>query len=349
MNTLWMKKELTTLADMAKELGISVSTVSRALNNHPAISEETKNKVKELAERFNYQPNMLALNLLNKKTNTIGVIVPEITSYFFSSVIHGIQDFLGDAGYQLMISQSEESSEKEIKLVKSLAKVRVDGFLISPTSETVDPDFYNGLVNNGIPVVLFDRDCTGLQTDKVLVDDYAGAFEAVNYLVQTGCKRVAHITGPSELSISKHRLQGYMDALSKHNLPIDKELVITANGFAPEHGVEAARQILSLRQLPDAIFAMNDGIAIGAMYVIKEAGIKIPDQISVVGFDDEPHSSYFIPPLTSVWQPVYDMGMLSARILLNRLNSDQQNNEYRYELLKPELVIRQSSRKLDVQ
>jgi len=341
-----MKKNPATLSDIANQLNISVSTVSRALHNHPAINKDTKRKVRRLAEKLNYQPNMLALNLLNKKTNTIGIIVPEITSYFFSSVINGIQDLVNDTNYQLIISQSEESFIKERKILEALAKVRVDGFLISPTSESIKPDYYNKLIKSGIPLVLFDRDCEGIKADKVLVDDYDGAFQAVEYLIKTGCRRIAHITGPSDLSISNHRLNGYLDALKKHNIPKDNQLIFKVKGFSPEYGVEAAKKIIKLPDLPDAVFAINDGIAIGAMYVIKEAGIHIPNQISVVGFDDEPHSSYFIPPLTSVWQPVYDMGLLSARILLNKLTDGKHPEPNRYELLKPELIVRESSRKL---
>ena len=341
-----MKKNPATLSDIAKQLNISISTVSRALHDHPAINAGTKKKVVDLARNLNYQPNLLALNLLNKKTNTIGIIVPEITSYFFSSVINGIQDLVNDAGYHLIISQSEESFEKEKNVLDALLKVRVDGFLVSPTSETSGGNHFNKLIDNDIPLVIFDRDCQGFNADKVLVDDYDGAFQAVEYLIKTGCENIAHITGPSNLSISQHRFQGYLDAMKKHNITIDDQMVVSVNGFTPEFGVQAAKKLLSLPKLPDAIFAINDGIAIGAMYVIKETGIKIPNEISVVGFDDEPHSSYFIPPLTSVWQPVYDMGMLSARILLNKLKGVKTVDSPRYELLKPELIIRESSRKL---
>lgn len=341
-----MNKNPATLSDIAKQLNISVSTVSRSLHDHPAISDNTKIRVINLAKKLNYQPNLLALSLLNKKTYTIGIIVPEITSYFFSSVINGIQDLVNDTEYRLIISQSEESFEKEKKILETLTKVRVDGLLVSPTSETNNAQHFNKFVEAGTPLVIFDRDCEGFIADKVLVNDYDGAFQAVEYLIKTGCKRIAHITGPSNLSISKHRMKGYLDALKKHNIPIDPELIFNVSGFSPEYGVEATRDMLKLKQMPDAIFAMNDGIAIGAMYVIKEAGIRIPDQISVVGFDDEPHSSYFIPPLSSVWQPVYDMGLLSARILLKKLTGNPLKESPRHEILKPELIIRESSKKL---
>lgn len=342
-----MKKNPATLSDIAKQLNISVSTVSRALHNHQAINENTKKRVIKLAEQLNYQPNMLALSLLKKKTNTIGIIVPEITSYFFSSVINGIQDLINDTGYRLIISQSEESFEKEKEILAALSRVRVDGFLISPTSETREYHHFNKLADNGTPLVIFDRDCDGLNADKVFVDDYDGAFQAVEYLIKTGCRRIAHITGPANLSISTHRLNGYLDALKKYNIPKEDQLIFNVKGFTPEYGVEAAKALMKLPQLPDAIFAINDGIAIGAMYVIKEAGIQIPNQISVIGFDDELYSSYFIPPLSSVWQPVYDMGLLSARILLSKLKGEKPA-ETRYEILKPELIIRASSRKLTV-
>ena len=341
-----MKKNPTTLSDIAKRMNVSVATVSRALHDHPAINPDTKKRAVLLAQELNYQPNLLAVNLLSRKTKTIGVIVPEFTSYFFSSVINGIQDFINDAGYNLLISQTEESFKKEQHVLEAMAKVRVDGFLISPTSETNDPKFLNNLIDSGIPVVVFDRDCNGFKGDKVFVDDYAGAFQAVEYLIKSGCRQIIHITGPSDLSISQHRLNGYLDALRKNHILTREELIIKVEGFTPEYGVEAAKKIIESHPLPDGIFAINDGVAIGAMYVIKEAGIKIPGQISVIGFDDEPHSSYFIPPLSSVWQPVYDMGMLSARILLEKVKGERQMDDSRYELLKPELMTRASSMRI---
>lgn len=340
-----MKKPQATILDIARILNVSASTVSRALHDHPSISMETKKAVVELAEELKYQPNLLALSLLNKKTNSIGIIVPEITSFYFATVINGVQDMVAAAGYNLMISQSNESVEQEKKIINDLSLVRVDGFLISPSSETVNFDHFDKLKDNDVPIVIFDRDCLGCEADKVLVDDYDGALQAVDYLVKTGCKRIAHITGPSNLSVSRHRLAGYTDALKRNGIEIQHELIVSSGGFSPEHGIESAKSILSLKNQPDAIFAVNDGVAIGAMAVIKELGKKIPGDISVVGFDDEPYSSYFTPALTSVWQPVYDMGMLSAKILLNRFSSGDTEVKFRREILKPELIIRESSRK----
>lgn len=339
-----MKKSRTTITDIAKQLNISPATVSRSLNNHPAISAKTREAVIELARKLNYQPNLLALNLLRKRSNTIGVIVPEITSYFFSSIISGIQDLLSPLGVNMIIGQSNESYEEEKSIVNTFASIRVDGFLISPSSETKNFDHLQMLTDNNIPLVIFDRDCEGLEVDKVFVDEYKGAFQAVEHLINTGCRRIAHIAGSSTLSTSRHRLEAYKDALKLHNIPVKEEYIVESEGFAPEHGIDPTKKLMALPNPPDAIFTINDGVAIGAMYVIKELGIVIPDQISVIGFDDDPHSSYFKPSLSTVWQPTYELGMLSARILMKRVNSNNDISKIRVEKLFPELIIRGSSR-----
>ncbi len=339
-----MKKSRTSITDIAKELNISPSTVSRALNNHPAISTKTRDAVIELARKLNYQPNLLALNLLRNRTNLIGVIVPEITSYFFSSVISGIQDLLNPLGVNMIIGQSNESYNEEKSIVNTFASIRVDGFLISPSSETKNFDHLQMLTDNNIPLVIFDRDCEGIDVDKVFVDEYKGAFQAVEHLVKTGCRRIAHIAGSSTLSTSRHRLEAYKDALKLHNIPVNEEYIVESEGFAPEHGIDPTKKLLALPNPPDAIFTINDGVAIGSMYVIKNSGIVIPDQISVIGFDDDPHSSYFKPSLSTVWQPTYEMGMLSARILMKRVNSNNDLSKIRVEKLFPELIVRGSSR-----
>ena len=339
-----MKKSRTTITEIAKELKISPSTVSRALNNHPAISTKTREAVIELAKKRNYLPNLLALNLLKKRTNTIGVIVPEITSYFFSSIINGIQDLLNPLGVNMIIGQSKESFEEEKSLVRTFASIRVDGFLISPSSKTKNYDHLKILTENNIPLVIFDRDCEGIEVDKVFVDEYKGAFQAVEHLIKTGCRKIAHIAGPSSLSTARHRLDGYKEALKLHGLPVTKEYIVESKGFTPKHGIRPTKQLLALPNPPDAIFTINDGVAIGAMFVLKEAGIIIPDQISVIGFDDDPHSSYFKPSLSTVWQPTYELGMLSARILMKRVNTNNDLSKIRVEKLFPELIIRGSSR-----
>lgn len=341
---LQMKKGRVTITDLARELKIAPSTVSRALNDHPAIKRETKEAVQRLAQQWDYQPNFLALSLLRKRSNTIGVVVPEITSHFFSAIITGIQDVIAPSEYNIMICLTNESFEEETVIIKKLLKMQVDGVLVSPASATEDFDHFRALQKNGIPVVVFDRDCPGFEADKVLVDDYAGAFQAVQYLIQTGCKKIAHLGGPLNLSTTKHRLQGYLDALEEGNLPICKEHIAHVQGFSHEDGLEPTMELLTSANRPDAIFAMNDNIAISAMHVARKLGFEVPEDISIIGFDDEPHSSFFRPSLSTVWQPVYSLGMLSARIVLHRLKEEGAQKPFREEVFKPELMIRDSSR-----
>ena len=339
-----MKKGRVNIKDIARELKIAPSTVSRALNDHPAIKKETKDAVKALAEALDYQPNLLALNLLQKKSNTIGVIVPEITGHFFSAIITGIQDVIVNSEYNIMICLSNESYEEELTIVKRLSKIQIDGVLVAPSSETKNFDHFRRLQKSGIPVVVFDRDCPGLEADKVLVDDYFGAFQAVEYLIGTGCKNIAHLGGPLNLSTTEQRLQGYLDALEKNKVPINSDYIVHVPGFSHKDAVKATKKLLELQERPDAIFAYNDKIAISTMHVAKKMGLQIPDEISVIGFDDEPHSSFITPSLSTVWQPVYSMGMLSARILLSHLKNQNVILDFRKEVFKPELVIRASSK-----
>lgn len=341
-----MKTRPVTITDIAKVLNLAPSTVSRALHNSPSIGVKTKRAVVGLAKKLDYQPNLLAISLLTKKTKTIGLIVPEITSYFFATAINGIQDVLGPQGYRLLISQSNESFEEEKKILEALSHVRVDGILISPSITTSDYGHLERLKSAGMPLVIFDRDCQGFEGDKVLVDDYDGAFQAVEYLIKTGCKRIAHIVGPTGLSISKSRLNGYLDALKQNNIPINPDLIVTSKGFTSECGEEVVIKLLDLEVPPDAIFVINDQVAIGAMLVIRNKGFVIPDDISVIGFDDEPYCAYFNPSLSSVWQPIYGMGMLSAKILLNHCEEKPNLNLNRREIFKPELMLRDSTKKI---
>lgn len=340
-----MGKKRVTIKDLAQELNVSTSTVSRALQDHPALKLETRERVKALAKKWNYQPNTLALDLLRQSSKIIAVIVPEITSHFFSSTIIGIQDVMVSTEFNIMIFISNESYEEEARIIEKLSKIQLAGVLVAPSSETKNFDHFRSLQGNGIPLVIFDRDCEGLEAHKVLVDDYRGAFEAVDYLIKTGCKRIAHITGFSHLSTNSNRLRGYIDGLKKNGLPVIKEMIIQTEGFNHEDGIVPVETLLKSNNVPDAIFAVNDRLAVSAMRTAKKLDFKIPDDISIIGFDDEPHSSYFTPPLSSVWQPVYSMGMLSVRILLQEIK--EESTRFRNEIFKTELVIRGTSRKIE--
>ena len=340
-----MGKKRVTIKDLAQELNVSTSTVSRALQDHPALKLETRERVKTLAKKWNYQPNTLALDLLRQSSKIIAVIVPEITSHFFSSTIIGIQDVMVSTEFNIMVFISNESYEEEARIIEKLSKIQLAGVLVAPSSETKNFDHFRSLQGNGIPLVIFDRDCEGLEAHKVLVDDYRGAFEAVDYLIKTGCKRIAHITVFSHLSTNSNRLRGYIDGLKKNGLPVIKEMIIQTEGFNHEDGIVPVETLLKSNNVPDAIFAVNDRLAVSAMRTAKKLDFKIPDDISIIGFDDEPHSSYFTPPLSSVWQPVYSMGMLSVRILLQEIK--EESTQFRNEIFKTELVIRGTSRKIE--
>lgn len=331
-----------TIVDLAKELKISPSTVSRALRDHPAIKQETKTLVQELAKKLGYQPNTLALSLLYRKTNNIGIIVPEITSYFFSSIICGIQDVLEPEGQHVIISQSNESYETELKGIETFLSSRVDGILISSTFSTSDYSHLEKLRQNNVPVVVFDRDCEGYEMNKVLVDDYDGACQAVEHLIGQGCKRIAHIAGSDQLSIARHRKNGYLDTLSKHGILIDENLIVESKFFQMEDGIEPTKMLLSLPNPPDGIFAVNDATAIGALSVLRERGVKVPDEVALIGFDNDPYAKFSSPTLSTIDQPVYEMGMLAARILLASIGNPDPTT-FREEILKPELIIRESS------
>lgn len=332
-----------TIIDIAKTLNISPSTVSRALNDHPSISIITKKEVHELASKLNYKPNLTARNLLNKKSGIIGVVVPEITSYFFSTVITGIQDVVSSVGYKLIISQTNESPEEEVKLVKEMALLRVEGLLISPSFKTKSFEHFEDARNSGIPLVIFDRDCTGFETSKVFVDVYDGAYQAVNYLIGAGCQKIAHIAGPESIHTFQQRLNAYKNALKENGREFNQSLVVNCLGFSPEDGIGAVEELLIHNKSFDAIFCVNDAVAIGAMHALRERGLKIPEDVSIIGFDDEPYANVFNPTITTVWQPVYDMGMLSSKILLDSIKKDTKSDIFRHEILKPELVIRESS------
>jgi DNA-binding LacI/PurR family transcriptional regulator len=338
-----MKNTQATIRDLALKLNISISTVSRALRNTPDINPETKKAVLSLAKELNYEPNRVAQSLRVKKTKTIGIIVPEIAIHFFSSIISGIQDYSARHGYSIMICQSMESFETEEANVHLLVGNRVDGLLISLSSHTKQFTHLEQLIRKKIPVVLFDRVADDLPVSKVVVDDHDGAFKAVDYLIRSGCRRIAYIGGSMNLSISMQRRSGYEDALSHHNLTVNPELIILCDEFHREP-IEATQALLRLAERPDAIFCMNDPVAILVVQTLKENNVRVPDQISVIGFTNEPVSRYIEPSLTTVAQPSYQMGEAAARLFIEQVENSE-TFEPRTETLCTELIIRNSTRK----
>jgi len=334
----------TTLKVLAKKLNLSASTVSRALNDSPEISDATKRKVVEVALALDYHPNILARGLINKQTKIIGVIVPEITHNFFSLAISGISGVAYDAGYVIMLCESNESYDREIINTRALLSNQIAGLIVSISQETKIHDHFEYLQRIGVPLVFFDRVCDSLNTSRIVVDDYGGAFKAVEYLIKKGKKRIAHLGGTEHLSISRDRFTGYLDALHTYGIPFDKDLVYYC-GFQEENGVKGMQVLFELEEHPDAVFAVNDPVAIGAYEVIKNRGLRIPDDISVVGFSNNPVAALLNQPLTTIEQPAFKLGKRAAIILLEQIVAKTEKRIYKpvREVLETKLIIRCSA------
>ncbi|MDR2816915.1 MAG: LacI family transcriptional regulator [Proteiniphilum sp.] len=332
-----------TLKDIAQALNLSPSTVSRAMKNHPAISEDTRKIVQKYAEEHRYKPNILALQLRTNRNNTIGVIVPEIVHYFFSTVLSGIQEEAESEGYKLLFCHSQEDYEREVKSVETLLDARVCGILASQSKETKEYGHFQEIIDNNIYLVFFDRICTGINTDKVVVDDYAGAFKAVEYLIGTGCERIAFLGSHPSMPIANNRRMGYEDALRKHKLPILKEMNRVCDT------VKLAREVvpgmLQLKPCPDAFFCINDEVAAYCMQMAKSAGFKIPEDISVCGFTNSYITDVTDPTLTTVDQHGFEIGKAAARLLINRIEGKETKPGIVSRLIKTDLVIKGSTRK----
>lgn len=337
-----MKAHQITIFDIARELQISKSTVSRALTNHPNVHQETRRKVLELANKLEYQRNMMAIRLATQKSNIIGIIVPEFISSYFPLAIIGIQEVATKAGYGVIISQSNECYETEVANAKVMLANQVDGMLISVTKETTDFDHLKIFERKGIPIVQFNRVSSHLSVPKVIVDDYEGAFSAVEYLIKSGRRRIAHFAGPKSLSISIRRLNGYLDALKKNNIDIDEDLIVSYDLDLEKVSAHTNR-LLALKERPDAIFAVNDPTAIEIIQVIKKAGWQVPQDLAVIGFSNDYVSALISPPLTTVAQPVKEIGMVAAKLLLEQIKRDIGDWKASTTVLKTELIVRGST------
>ncbi len=337
-----MKIHQVTIKDLAKKLGISASTVSRALKDHPDISDETKKKVQELAKSLNYKPNAIALSLKSSRSHIIGLIVPQIVHHFFSSVISGIEEYAAEKSYNIIITQSNENPEKEILNCKTLLSGRVDGMIVSRTKDTENFDHFQNVLNTGTPIVFFDRTCHGINTDKVIIDDYKAAYNATEYLIKTGCKTLLHFSGPEKLKISAKRMWGFVDALKKNNIPFQENMIIKADSF--EEGRRMIFELHKKNKLPDGLFTVNDMTAAGAISALNELNIKIPDEISVFGFTNGAISEITSPSLATVEQNGYLMGWSAAEILINKIEND--TKEIISKVIPTKLVIRNSVKRI---
>jgi DNA-binding LacI/PurR family transcriptional regulator len=339
-----MKSHNVTIKDIAKILGVSPSTVSRAIKDHPDISMQTKQQVRDLVEKMRYKPNVIALSLRSRKTNLIGVIVPQIIHHFFSSVISGIEDTAMDEGYNVMLFQSNESYEREVLNIQTLHNNRVDGVLISLSKTTHKFRHITDLLDDGVPVVLFDRISDEIETDKVIVDDFNGAFNAVEMLIKTGCKRIAHFAAPQYLQIGYQRKRGYISALEKNGIEVDDSLIVKCDVI--EEALEITPKIMSLPNPPDAIFTVNDLTAAGVLKVLKSMNLRVPEDVSVVGFSDGLVATVTDPTLSTVSQHGFLLGKKAASVLLDRIRNGVDVKFPVTEIIPTELIIRESTKAL---
>lgn len=333
-------KEIT-IYDIAEALSLSPATISRGLKDHPAIHKDTRKRILDKAKEMGYQANSFASNLRRNRTNTIGVIVPRLNSYFMSAVIAGMERVANSAGYNLIISQSMESVTKEIANIKTLYNSRVDGLLVSLAYDTDDISHFEVLLGKKIPLIFFDRvfkhpDCT-----NIVIDNYKAAYEVTNHLIEQGCKRIVHITASQKRNVYADRLRGYKQALADHNIPFDEKLIFV-NNLSDQAGAEVSRAMLEMSSLPDGIFSSNDACAVSCIRKLKQAGIKIPQQVAVAGFNNDPLSKVIEPNLTTVEYPGEEMGEMAASTLIRRLDRLEGANLHSI-VLRHELVIRESS------
>lgn len=338
-----MAKGPSTIRDIARILGISKSTVSRALNNHYDVNPETARRVHELAAEIDYQPNVLAQHLKTQHTNIIGVVIPETVNRFFAKAIGGIQQVANKAGYNVMICQSNESLSLERNNVHTLLGSKVDGLLISVSRETDRHDHFQHVLNKEVPLVFFDRIIEELSASQVFSDNHDICLQATEHLISQGCKRIAFVAGPKHLYNSRNRLNGYLDGLKKNNIKVAEHLIIHATYGATD--VENyTRYLLNLRHKPDAIFAINDMAALEIMHILKKRGLNVPRDVAVIGFNNEPVCRLVEPSLSSIDHPAFEMGEAAAEILLHQITKKEMTQEKR--MIKSRLVIRESTTRI---
>jgi LacI family transcriptional regulator len=338
-----MKKKRTTIHDIAKELDVTASTVSRALKDHARISDSTKASVREMAKKLNYQPNNIAAALRNGKSNIIGIIVPRTDRSFFASVVRGVEEIVSKAGYNVIISQSNDSTSKEKSNITALLQARVDGILASYAIRTENFEHYQEIANRGVPLILFDRlheTLESYQAGAVAIDDYLGAFKVTEHLIDQGCKEIVHFSGPQHVSIYKERRRGYEEALKRHNLAVNEKM-ICESGLKLSDGRALGEKIMEQSKLPDGIFSASDYGAAGAMEVFKENEINIPEDLAIAGFSNEPFTSFI--ELTTVDQHPEEMGQLAAQLFLDQMGDKNGSSIKNKTILNPQIIVRKSS------
>ena len=334
-----------TMKDIAREFGISVATVSRALKDSPRISEERRKAIQQYAREHNFLPNAIGEALRHSRVmpqRVIGVIVPELTHYYFSSILTGSEEAAAARGYRIMMALSGESYEREVRICENFHRYKVCGIIVSQAKDTKNYEHYQKLIDAGIPIVFYDRICTGVNASRVVVDDYMGAYNAVTHLIETGCKRIAFYGGPMQLEISKNRFNGYKDALLKHGLKVDEEIIRVCDNR--DDAEVLTPEILALEQRPDGFFAVNDDTAIGILYTAKRSGFKVPEEISICGFTNGQRAVACDPMLTTVEQRGHRVGDEAAEILMDKVEGLIPIEKVEKRVVRTRLIIRGTTR-----
>lgn len=336
-----MKSHLVSINDMAKTLGVSASTVSRALKNHPDISLETRQMIQKYAKEVSYRPNILASGLRQKSSRTIGLIIPEIAHHFFSSAISGIEELAYAGDYRVMICQSNENEEREAINLMALLDHRVDGILVSMGKNTLDTSHFKKVSEQGVPIVFFDRICEELATDRVVANDYEGSRALVSHLIKQEHHRILHLAAPSHMLVGKERLRGYRQALHEHGIEFNEHLILPCD--TAYQVLKLQDDILQLTNRIDAIFAVNDFTAIAALQLLRSNGIQVPQRIAIAGFGDDPIASIVSPTLTTVEQKGYEIGKESVQLLIQRIENPDKEIHPRTRVFECTIKIRESS------
>ena len=335
-------KQAITLKDLARELNISTSTVSRALKDNPEISTSTRARVQKLAKELNYEPNALALSLRHSKTNTIGVILPKLVHFFFSTVISGIEDIAYSNGYNIIICQSNERIDREILDSKALFNHRVDGILVCVSKNTTNYDHFIAIQDKGIPIVFFDRDVP-IEASKILSNDFEGGYNATKHLIQSGKTNLIHLSGPEGLMLSEQRTRGFIQAHQDLDIPFDKEKILRCGDEDAHENFKIIQGALERGVKFDGIFAVNDIAAVGALQALQTAQISVPQEVAIIGYSDWQFSSFISPKLTTIKQNGNDMGKKATELLLEEIHSKNTFVEAKSITLSTEIILRETT------
>ena len=333
------------MKDIARELGVSVATVSRALKDSSRISQSQRERIKQYAQAHHFTPNYVAETLRHSRVRPqkiIGVIIPQFAHFYFASVLSGIEEEASARGYTIMVAQSDEKYNREVRICKSFYEHKVCGIIVSQAKDTQHYEHFQQLLDMGVPLVFYDRICTGVNASRVVVDDYMGAFNAVTHLINTGCRRIAFYGSPMTLEISKNRYNGYRDALLRQGLQPRKDWIRVCDNRADAEAITPA--ILQQEEIPDAFFAVNDDTAIGILYTAKRMGYRVPDDISICGFTNGYRAIACDPMLTTVEQRGVTVGEEAANILISQVEGTLPANQVEKRVVRTRLIIRGTTR-----